>query len=568
MFNIRTVNLVWEQRVRGVYPVARYALHDDGTLVVAAPRPLEPRTYDLTRLTLDGGAELRGSFAVETLLKLEVTALADHCLGMTSDDLYLFREGGKFRFMPDRWPLNIDVALSADGRRVAAIFSDMSGASFAVAYGEIGGRVLWTRETSLTPTVVAISRNGEKVAMGTENGAILLLDAARRDVWEFGQSEPVRAVACSDNGLWVAYGTELGGVGLVDGQGGRRWEARLPGEVTGLALSGDGSLCMAVCRPEGDSQTSLLFGIIAGGQIAWEYDSERPLTGLSLAANGRYLATSARSGILSVYEVVASAEAGVVNETAPEDALARSEELVAAGDLAAACRALRAALDADPTAVEACECESALRIRLQAERCAQAQALCDAGDFAAAIATLEEALQDDPLNTTVITMLLQARQGRGQQLLAQARAHAADAEEEAAEADLLEALTIAPNLLDARRELRALRQRRAAAADAAAERLLAESEWEAGVAALEHAQAIAPDAQRARRLEHARTAMEFAAGMVAYDSKRYREAIYQFKKVLLRDPDHAEAQRYLDYAQKFAQDASTESLNDRFRLLE
>src|SRR5262249_88580 len=99
MVSIRTVNLLWERRIRATYPVARHALDHVGTLALAIPRPLEVRTYDLTRLRTDGGLDVSGSFAVETLLELEVSAFADNFLGMTADDAYLFHEGGKGRFL-------------------------------------------------------------------------------------------------------------------------------------------------------------------------------------------------------------------------------------------------------------------------------------------------------------------------------------------------------------------------------------------------------------------------------------------------------------------------------------
>src|SRR5579862_2968588 len=98
MAGIRTLNLLWERRVRGVYPVAGYALRADGVLNVALPRPLEPRAYDLTRLALDGGSEVLAGFAVETLLKLDVAAQGGSCIGMTADDIYLFHAGEKHRF--------------------------------------------------------------------------------------------------------------------------------------------------------------------------------------------------------------------------------------------------------------------------------------------------------------------------------------------------------------------------------------------------------------------------------------------------------------------------------------
>ena len=69
-------------------------------------------------------------------------------------------------------------------------------------------------------------------------------------------------------------------------------------------------------------------------------------------------------------------------------------------------------------------------------------------------------------------------------------------------------------------------------------------------------------------MARAHTAMEFAAGMAAYNEKRYREAIFQFKKALARDPAHSEAKRYLAFAQRFEQDATTDTLTDRFSRLE
>src|SRR5437016_14557245 len=108
MPSIRTVNLAWERKIRGSYAVSRYALNDNGTLTLAIPRPLEARAYDLTRVALDGAAEVRATFSVETLLEIEVSAESDTVIGMTSDDLYLLHAGSKSRFLPERRILFVD----------------------------------------------------------------------------------------------------------------------------------------------------------------------------------------------------------------------------------------------------------------------------------------------------------------------------------------------------------------------------------------------------------------------------------------------------------------------------
>ena len=45
MTAIRTVNMLWERKTRGSYPVSRFALDDTGTLTVALPRPLETMVW-------------------------------------------------------------------------------------------------------------------------------------------------------------------------------------------------------------------------------------------------------------------------------------------------------------------------------------------------------------------------------------------------------------------------------------------------------------------------------------------------------------------------------------------
>src|SRR5215471_12838768 len=99
MATIRTVNMIWERKWRGSYPVSRFALDDTGTLAAALPRPLESRAYELTRLDREGGAESRVVFSSETLLKMDLSAQAEEMIGMTSDDLYLFHGGQKGRYL-------------------------------------------------------------------------------------------------------------------------------------------------------------------------------------------------------------------------------------------------------------------------------------------------------------------------------------------------------------------------------------------------------------------------------------------------------------------------------------
>ncbi len=567
--SIRTVNLLWEKRIRQTYPVARYALRGDGALALAVPRPLEARAYDRTLFGLDGSVDVSGGFGVETLAKLEVSAASPNCVGMTSDDLYLFHDAAKNRFMGDQRLLYVDMALSETGQNLFTAFTDIAGASYALAYGEIGGRVAWTAEIEGVLTCVAISRLGNRVVVGTEGGLLFLKDASRRDVWEFGAGEPVSALACSRDGVTVAYGTKAGTVGLIDGDGTRLWEAAFKGEICAVGLPDAANICAVLYRPHQEPLNTRLACIGGSGQIDWEYASEHNLLGLSLSADGKYLATGARNGTVSVYAVVFGEGTGGASVQAGGRAQSQALTLAQAGDERGALRVLQTALAAEPSNLELYDALLTRRDAYHENALGAANALLESGQFDAAINALEALMRENGHTPQIADALSAARRAHAQHLTDQAHAFIGSEDDERAEPLLRHALNVLPyDSRDIRAELGAIRSRRSQAQDAMADQLLAEGRLEAGVAALERAQSIAPDAERAQKLLKAQIAMEFGAGMTAYNAKEYRDAIFQFKKALARDPAHSDARRYLAFAQKFATDTSTETLNDRFSRLE
>jgi tetratricopeptide (TPR) repeat protein len=252
----------------------------------------------------------------------------------------------------------------------------------------------------------------------------------------------------------------------------------------------------------------------------------------------------------------------------PEDARAQAAARAQEGDLEGACRLLGAALEAAPADAALCEDLFARREAWFAARFAEATTQMEAGDLAGAVGTLEAMQQIEPLRAAAVALLEKARSEYSRQRLAAAEQAEAAGDFAAADAALRDAIASAPFLVEARRTLGTLRARQAELLDAEAEDLLARGEMEAGVAALEKAQALAPSPARADRLERAGIDREFAAGLDGYHQKRYQEALFQFKKVLARDPDHVEAKRYLGFAQKFVKDAAEDTLGERFRYLE
>ncbi|MCS6777070.1 MAG: hypothetical protein RMJ43_05175 [Chloroherpetonaceae bacterium] len=570
MTAIRTVNLIWEKRIRGTYPVAPHALDNDGTLTLAVPRPLEVRTYDLARLRPDGGVEHCGNFSVETLLKLEVTHRSDNFLGMTADDVYLFHAGQKRRFLGDKRILFVDASLSANGEHVVAGFSDLAGSSFALAPGGVDGQIRWTCDLDAPLARVVISAQGDYIAAGLEDGTLLLIDQQMRERYRFVQPEPVRALACSYDGLIMACGTDAGSVGLVDAGGTRLWETRLQGSVVAVALPADASCCVALSvRPDAPDVTHLIC-LTEQGQVSWEMPVEKRLFGLALSPDGRYMATGARDGTTTVYELIPGAAVVAVPAAGrgpAQETLDRYAHLQGA-DPREAYHLLLEVLHTCPVDVALAREFARRHQEWVQEQLESARAALQTQDISTALSVLERALEGAPQEPQLTALLAQARTARAQQLLAGARQQRASGDTEGADRMLREALEIDPFAMEARQELADLRAQICALADAEAERLLAEGHLDAAVATMEQAQTLAPSAERAERLARAQIAMEFATGMEHYHARRYPEAVFQFKKVLARDPGHAEAQRYLNFARSFLQDTSVDVLSDRFRRIE
>ena len=564
---IQNVNLLWEKRFRGAYAPGQYALSSEATLTLATPRPLEPRAYDLTLHRADGGADVQWGFTVETLLKMEVSD-SDDCIGMTADDLYLFHDRSKSRFLADKHVNYIDCALSADGLRLAAIFSDLAGSSFALAYGDITGKLVWLREFDTQVSCVAISRDGSHVLVGDEAGRLTMLDASRRDLWQFEIDSPVRTVACSQNGESIIYGSEGGRTGVIDGDGARRWENQYYGEPVALAISADGSRSAQLTIIPGDASRQATISCFArDGSEDWRHDTERRTTGISLSPEGEFLTVGARDGTISVYSVTYGE--GSTAAIAYESALARAQRSWGDGNPGQACAILRTAAQANPSVVALSEDYLAYRTAwFDFEFTAVDNSLKES-DPKSAIRILSALLEEDPFSIPAIEKLRSARMSRADQLIELALNLEESGKFDQAEMNLTEAVAVSPiDIPIARTTLAALAARLAEVSDGNAEQMLMDGNKQGAIEALTMAQAKSPDPVRSARILLLHTELEFEKGMAAYNSRSYTEAQFQFKKVLNLNGAHPEAAKYLEYARRFSQESTTDSLQDRFSRLE
>ncbi len=560
MADITNVNLLYLRKVRGNTPLSRYAVDNAGSLVVWVPDEMEVRTFHIVRYDTYGRSRITETCNVETLRKLEIAQTGSNCTGVTDDDLYLFKDGRKVRFLPDQRTSYIDIALMENGQRFVCAFSDLLGAGHALAYGDAGGRLLWTKDLGFPAARVAIDRKGEYIVVGGEDGEIRLLDNSRTTLIRYRQEKPVRAVATAGRHRTVFAGG--GGVGALDERGLLLWFTVLKGEPVELAITADGKTT-AVLLKHNDGTGRLVF-LSNDGMPTWDidYDDARP-TGLSLSDEGNCAAVSLRDGSISVYELLYGERLLTADSS---QILGEARSAREKGNLHVAIDILRGRLSAVPSDTDAC---AALVETVQAmrERAFAAAETAEAvGDWKLADTRLGEIVAQNPLDAEVTE--------RWRALRLRWARKACEAGEEAlrlgnassAEAHFLQAVTADPLDIAARTGLADARRTAAENALARGRELLGTGKYTDAIAALTEAQARgASGPEVIHLLRDARIAEAFTLGNELYQDRQYPAALFQFKKVLRLDPDHVEAQRKVRYTQNFLQNSQ---VNDRFSRLE
>lgn len=566
MADLTNINLIFLRKARGMAPISRYSMQDDGTLLVSVPDELEVRTFHLVRFSERGSSKIVETYSVETLRRTEVMPDASAYIGTTDDDIYLFRQARKTRFLPDRRASYTDLALSASTGRFITAFCDLLGAGHTIALGETGGRLLWTKDIPFPVARVCIDRAGQHLAIAGEQGDLLLIDGTRTTLWNHRQPVPLLAVATVGLERTVfatgGPGVEAGGVGLVGSDGVLSWFVELVGTPIELALDEAGKTIAALVAL--DQSSGRLFFLSAEGLPLWDIDFEdsRP-TGVSLSPSGRFAAVTLRDGTLITYELTFGERVASLSE---EATLAEARMALDAGNALAALELLRSRLDSVPSDVRSCELLILVQEQLKQQALTSAQNAELVGDFLAADSDLAGAQVSLPTDVELTQARSLLRQRWHQAKLSQGEASLKEGNGEAAEVAFLEAIEAAPLSVTARA---ALADSRFAAASAALERgraLLAIGEATNALTALTEArQKGASGPELAELVRQARVQEAMVFGNALYQDRQYAAALFQYKKALRLDPDNTEVLQKLSYAQNFLQDTQ---LSDRFSRLE
>lgn len=562
MSSLHTANLVFEGKIRGHLPVTRLAVSDSGSIMIAVPDAHQPRLYHLMRIAAAGGVDEIGAFSVETLRHIDFSEDGRAFVAATDDDVYVFRDDKKTRFFPGTRDNYTAVSISASGELFAVGSADMILSSYSITLARTSGGTVWIKDCPFSVTSIRVTADASKILAGSDDGAAVMLDNSRSVIWQLQDDDPISAVAVSQSGEVSVLGTKGGAVRAVDAEGNRLWETVGAGPVVDCAITDDSEL-IAVARktPAGSGLVEFL---LADGTSMLEHRVVSQVVSVACSRSGRFGAISCEDGTVQILELTlapARARSTEMVKTLYDEGCAAIEE----GDHAGALERFTKLLEFCPSHVDACRKLVEVRSVLVRRHVEEAERLASEGALAESVQELRAAAAMCPYDRDVFERLTTSRERLISDSLARAVSSADAGQLEEALARVEEVLQLDFTHVQAREELDRLENALVAKYTADADAALETGRPAEAVQILEKAAALRPSPQVRELLAKARAREALKQGLALYEAQKYSQAAFQFRKVLSIDPDNAEAQKYIEYAESLRQD---DMLFDRFSKLE
>ncbi len=105
--------------------------------------------------------------------------------------------------------------------------------------------LLWEHDAASRVQAVAISEDGNRVAVGGRDNSLRLFDGSGELLWPFEAENSILGVDISPDGKWLTVASEDRFVYLLDGEGNLLWKFKAARPMNNAAVAGDGSLIAA-----------------------------------------------------------------------------------------------------------------------------------------------------------------------------------------------------------------------------------------------------------------------------------------------------------------------------------
>lgn len=179
----------------------------------------------------------------------------------------------------------VHVAISADGRNVAAVSEDSR-----VYYFNQNGSLLWSNITGYSLENVAMSSDGKYIAVASRDHNVYYYNATGSRLWNFTTGDVVKSVAIDADGQYIAVGSNDSRVYLLGNDKTLHWDYSTGGPVKTVAMSRDGQTVAA------GSEDHTLYCFNQSGTLLWKYITEGKVKSVAVSGDGKYIAAGSEDG--------------------------------------------------------------------------------------------------------------------------------------------------------------------------------------------------------------------------------------------------------------------------------
>ncbi len=579
------VNLDWIRHYEGSLGIGAHSVADNGAIGFLTRDPVAFRTYRLIYLQ-QGGANgpeetKRAGFTLETVQRAECPPEGDCAYVLTENDVYFVRQDRSLvrrsSLQARHGDLFLDLkSAGSDPKHSAVVLTqDRASTSFSVTYLEAEDSVkpFWSKAWSDPVACTAISCDGNYVAVGQKNGNITLINRQKRVVWVYSATDEHAVLSMALDQTGNVFAIDSSGAlkrhEFADGSitwrisapvGQMPLKTNLSGNI--LCVDGEGSTVFCCSNTLDDfAQTSHSSYIVLKGStgvILFEEKLTSAATGAAISPSGNFASISCRNGDLILMRVdkvagkaTVSMSAGMPRDSASE-LLVQANRAYHARNFPKALSLVHEIFHIEPALIEAGALYDDISWNLRESVMSETRSISHES-----LAKVESALELLPHDEK-----LTIRRNALARLLAESLATDAlelvhDNQHEAAMAKYVEALQIDRSQTEIRHALRSATDQLSLLLLKDADAAFHEERFTDAIDQLERVLALRPgEPAIIRRLDHAKGLKAYTTGMRHYINKRYHEAGFWFRNTLAILPDHADAARYLAFADNFSRQAA------------
>jgi ABC-type sugar transport system permease subunit/outer membrane protein assembly factor BamB len=274
--------------------VQAVSLTADGELLALGARDNLVRVFDRA------GQPVWQFTATNSVLGLDLSSDGRWAAVASEDrNVYLLDETGKPLWQHKAERAMNNAAVADDGSLVAATSDDRS---FYVLDGK--GNLIWRESLGIDVRAVDIYGTGDnaRVVIGSDDGYVTIYGRDGDPLLQTRLDYDVQSVAVTPNGARIAAGTSDGLISLIDGSSGKvLWEFRTAKTVRSVAISADGSTILA---GSADKKAYLLDG---NGRLIQSFPADTEVLAVALSGDGRLLMIGTASNQAQAFDRHAAA---------------------------------------------------------------------------------------------------------------------------------------------------------------------------------------------------------------------------------------------------------------------